>query len=281
MRTRSKKENNYTVFRALLVVSVLMSMLYIGAACSEAVGPTKLRVGATPVPHSEILGLVEPVLKDKGIFLEIIEFTDYVTPNLALNDGDIDANYFQHIPYLEEFAGDRGLDITYIARVHIEPIGAYSKKVSKIEDLKDKAKIGIPNDPTNGGRALSLLQEAGVIKLADEAGITATKYDIIENPKNVQIIELEAPQLPRSLEDLDLAVINSNYALEAGLVSTRDALILEDADSPYVNVLAVRTKDKDKVALRELAKALTSDAVSEFISEKYSGSIVPAFGLEF
>lgn len=281
MKKELRSKNTYPVIRANLVALVLMLVLCGGAASSEAVAPTKLKVGATPVPHAEILELVKPILEDEGILLEVIEFTDYVTPNLALNDGDIDANYFQHIPYLEEFSEDRGLDVTYIARVHIEPMGAYSKKVEDLNDLKNKAKVGIPSDPTNGGRALLLLQRAGIIKLDDTAGITATKYDIISNPKNIQVIELEAAQLPRSLEDLDLAVINSNYALEAGLVSTRDALIIEDENSPYVNVLAVRTKDMDNAALRELAKALTSDAVAEFIREKYPGSVVPAFGLEF
>lgn len=281
MNKKPRCKRNHSMFRDLLVAFVLMLVLCAGGASSEAVAPTKLKVGATPVPHSEILEIIKPILKDKGILLEVIEFTDYVTPNLALNDGDIDANYFQHIPYLEEFAEARRLDITYIARVHIEPMGVYSKKVKDLKDVKNKAKVGIPSDPTNGGRALLLLQKAGIIKLDDKAGIAATKYDIISNPKNIQIIELEAAQLPRSLEDLDLAIINSNYALEAGLISTRDALIIEDADSPYVNVLAVRTKDKDKTALIELAKALTSDTVAEFIREKYPGSVVPAFGLEF
>lgn len=281
MKKEPRCKNNHSVFPNLLVAFMLMLVLCAKGASSEAVAPTKLKVGATPVPHGEILEIVKPILKDKGILLEVIEFTDYVTPNLALNDGDIDANYFQHIPYLEEFAEARRLDITYIARVHIEPMGVYSKKVKDLKDLNNKAKVGIPSDPTNGGRALLLLQKAGVIKLDDKAGITATKYDITSNPKNVQIIELEAAQLPRSLEDLDLAIINSNYALEAGLISTRDALIIEDADSPYVNVLTVRTKDKDQTALKELAKALTSGTVAEFIREKYPGSVVPAFGLEF
>ncbi len=281
MKKRLRNKNNHSVLRALVAISMLMSVLWAGVGSSEAVTPTKLKVGATPVPHSEILEIVKPVLKEKGILLEVIEFTDYVTPNLALNDGDIDANYFQHIPYLEEFAEARRLDITYIARVHIEPMGAYSRKVKDLNDLKNKARVGIPSDPTNGGRALLLLQRAGIIKLDDKAGITATKYDIISNPRNIQIIELEAAQLPRSLEDLDLAIINSNYALEAGLISTRDALIIEDANSPYVNVLAVRTKDKGRAALQELARVLTSDAVAKFIEEKYPGSVVPAFGLEF
>lgn len=267
--------------KTLIAFLVATLVLWVGGASSQALAPVELKVGATPVPHSEILEVVKPILKEKGISLKVIEFTDYVTPNLALNDGDIDANYFQHIPYLEEFASARRLDITYMARVHIEPMGAYSKKVKDLDDLTNRAKVGIPNDPTNGGRALLLLERAGVIELDDEAGITATKYDIISNPKNLQIIELEAAQLPRSLEDLDLAIINSNYALEAGLVPTRDALIIEDANSPYVNVLAVRTKDIDNEALRELAMALTSEQVAKFIEENYPGSVVPAFGLDF
>lgn len=252
-----------------------------GAGAGTGASTVKLRVGATPVPHAEILEQVKPLLAAKGISLEIVEFTDYVTPNLALAEGDIDANFFQHIPYLEQFARDRRLAITYIAKVHIEPMGAYSKKIKDIKDLRDRAKIGIPNDPTNGGRALLLLQRAGLIKLDPKAGITATKFDITSNPKNLQIVELEAAQLPRSLEDLDLAVINSNFALEAKLVPTRDALFIEDSQSPYVNVLAVRTSDKDNPALRELAQALTSPQVAGFINKTYPGSVVPAFGLEF
>jgi D-methionine transport system substrate-binding protein len=267
--------------KTLVVALMLMLVLCAGGASSEAVEPMKLRIGATPVPHAEILEIAKPILEAKGIQLEVIEFTDYVTPNIALDDGDIDANYFQHIPYLEDFAEARRLNITYIARVHIEPMGAYSKKVKNLDDLKNKAKVGIPSDPTNGGRALLLLERAGIIELDKNAGIAATKYDIVSNPRNIQVIELEAAQLPRSLEDLDLAVINSNYALEAGLVATRDALIIEDANSPYVNVLAIRTKDKDNAALKELAKVLTSDAVAEFIKANYPGAVVPAFGLEF
>jgi D-methionine transport system substrate-binding protein len=160
--------------KTLIAFLVATLVLWVGGASSQALAPVELKVGATPVPHSEILEVVKPILKEKGISLKVIEFTDYVTPNLALNDGDIDANYFQHIPYLEEFASARRLDITYMARVHIEPMGAYSKKVKDLEDLTNRAKVGIPNDPTNGGRALLLLERAGVIELDDEAGITAT-----------------------------------------------------------------------------------------------------------
>lgn len=271
---------------ALALALAFALALALACACAPGVGAAgtstiKLKVGATPVPHAEILEQVKPILAAKGISLEIIEFTDYVTPNLALADGDIDANFFQHIPYLEQFARDRRLDITYIAKVHIEPMGAYSKKIKNIKDLRDKARVGIPNDPTNGGRALLLLQRAGLITLDKNAGITATKFDITTNPKNLQIVELEAAQLPRSLDDLDLAVINSNFALEAKLVPTRDALFIEDSHSPYVNVLAVRTGDKNNPALKELARALTSQQVAAFINKTYPGSVVPAFGLEF
>jgi len=256
-----------------LVGLVVFAMMCAGAVAAPA---TRLKVGATPVPHAEILEAVKPILAAKGITLEIIEFTDYVTPNLALNDGDIDANFFQHVPYLESFAKDRRLNITYLAKVHIEPMGAYSRRVRSIKDLPNKAKVGIPNDPTNAGRALLLLQKAGLIGVDKKAGITATIFDIVSNPKNLQIIELDAAQLPRSLEDMDLAIINSNFAMEAKLVPTKDALFMEDSDSPYANVLAIRNVDKGNPALRELAQALISKEVAEFIARKYQGSVVPA-----
>lgn len=267
--------NTASIFLAGLVVFAVM---WGGTVAAPA---AKLKVGATPVPHAEILEVVKPILAAKGIALEIIEFTDYVTPNLALNDGDIDANFFQHVPYLESFAKDRRLNITYLAKVHIEPMGAYSRRVRSVKDLPNKAKVGIPNDPTNSGRALLLLQKAGLIGVDKKAGITATVFDIVSNPKNIQIIELDAAQLPRSLEDMDLAIINSNFALEAKLVPTKDALFIEDSDSPYANVLAIRNVDKSNPALRELARALTSKEVADFIDSKYKGSVVPAFGLNF
>ncbi len=261
----------------------LVGLVVLGMMCGSAVaGSTaRLKVGATPVPHAEILEVVKPILAAKGITLEIIEFTDYVTPNLALNDGDIDANFFQHVPYLESFAKDRRLNITYLAKVHIEPMGAYSKRVGSVKDLPNKAKVGVPNDPTNAGRALLLLQKAGFISVDKKAGIAATIFDIVDNPKNLQIIELDAAQLPRSLEDMDLAIINSNFAMEAKLVPTKDALFIEDSDSPYANVLAIRNVDKANPALRELAQALTSKEVAAFIAKEYQGSVVPAFGLNF
>jgi D-methionine transport system substrate-binding protein len=236
-----------------------------------------IKVGASPVPHAEILEVVKPILEKEGINLEIVEFTDYVQPNLKLAEKELDANYFQHIPYLEEFSKEHNLDLTYIAKVHIEPMGAYSQKIKNLGELKEGATVAIPNDPTNAGRALLLLQTAGLIKLKPDAGIKATVGDIVENPKGLKITELEAATLPRVLPDVDLAVINTNYALEAGLVPTKDALIIEDANSPYVNVLVVRKGDESRPELKKLAEALNSPEVKKFIEEKYQGAVVPAF----
>ncbi|SHM15665.1 D-methionine transport system substrate-binding protein [Caldanaerovirga acetigignens] len=236
-----------------------------------------IKVGASPVPHAEILEVVKPILEKEGINLEIVEFTDYVQPNLKLAEKELDANYFQHIPYLEEFSKEHNLDLTYIAKVHIEPMGAYSQKIKNLGELKEGATVAIPNDPTNAGRALLLLQTAGLIKLKPEEGIKATVGDIVENPKGLKITELEAATLPRVLPDVDLAVINTNYALEAGLVPTKDALIIEDANSPYVNVLVVRKGDESRPELKKLAEALNSPEVKKFIEEKYQGAVVPAF----
>jgi len=236
-----------------------------------------IKVGASPVPHAEILQVVKPILEKEGIELQIVEFTDYVQPNLKLAENELDANYFQHIPYLESFSKEHNLSLTYTAKVHIEPMGAYSQKIKSLDELKDGATVAIPNDPTNGGRALLLLQRAGLVKLNPDAGINATVNDIVENPKNLKITELEAATLPRVLPDVDLAVINTNYALEAGLVPTKDALVIEDANSPYVNVLVVRQGDESRPELQKLAEALTSDEVKKFIEEKYQGAVVPAF----
>jgi len=236
-----------------------------------------LKVGATPVPHSEILNFVKPQLEKEGIILEIIEFTDYVTPNLALNDGDLDANFFQHEPYMETFARERGIELYNAGNVHVEPLGLYSNKIVSIEELKDGATIAIPNDPTNGGRALILLDSKGIIKLKDDAGLEATERDIAENPKNLKFRPIDAAQLPRTLDDVDAAIINTNYALEAGLNPSRDALIIEGDDSPYANIITVRPEDKDNEAIKKLVKALQTEEVKKFIEEQYGGSIVPAF----
>lgn len=236
-----------------------------------------LNIGATPVPHAEILEFIKPLLLEEGIQLKITEFTDYVTPNLALTDGDIDGNFFQHAPYMESFAEDHGLDLKAVAKTHVEPLGLYSKKITDIKDLKEGSKIAIPNDPTNGGRALILLEYHGLIELAEDAPLTATEKDITSNPNNFEFIPLDAPQLPRSLDDVDAAIINTNYALEADLNPVRDALIIEDANSPYANILAVLTKNENDPLIQSLIKVLNSPETKEFIETKYEGAIVPAF----
>lgn len=259
--------------RNLIITSLLLLVLLSTQVGSAAT----LKVGATPVPHAEILEFVVPILEQEGISLEVVEFTDYVRPNLALNEGELDANFFQHVPYLESFNHDAGTDLVELVGVHVEPLGVFSTKYATLEELPAKATIAIPNDATNGGRALLLLQTAGIIELHPEAGITPTIFDIRENKGQLRFTELEAAQLSRSLADVDAAVINGNYALQADLNPTRDAIFLEGAESPYVNVIAVRPDDVDNSALAQLAQALTSDAVRSFILEKYEGAVVPVF----
>ena len=235
-----------------------------------------LKVGVSPVPHAEILGAVKDKLAKEGINVEIIEFTDYVQPNLALNDKNLDANYFQHKPYLDEFARSRNLKLVSAGAIHLEPMSVFSKKIKDLKDLPDGARVAIPNDPTNGGRALLVLQSAGLIKLRDGALITATPQDITENKKNLQFSELEAPQLPRSLEDADISVININFALEAKL-NPKDAIFTESSDSPYANIVAVREGDETRPEIKKLIEALTSQESKDFIEKKYNGAIKAAF----
>ena len=269
-------------------VWALAGLLALGALVAGCSGEKKeaaqssdkkvvLKVGATPVPHAEILNEIKPLLAKDGIDLQIIEFTDYVKPNLSLNDKEIDANFFQHEPYLKKFAADRKLDLVNLVAVHIEPMGVYSKKLKDIKSVPDGAKVAIPNDPTNGGRALNILAKAGLIKLKDGVGISATVGDIVENPKNLKITEAEAAMLPRTLDDVDLAVINSNFAMEAKLNPTKDALFIEPKDSPYANIVAVRKGDENRKEIQALQKALTSPEVKKFIEEKYNGAVIPAF----
>jgi D-methionine transport system substrate-binding protein len=236
-----------------------------------------LSVAASAVPHAEILEFVKPALAKQGVELKIKVFTDYVQPNVQVAEGRLDANFFQHQPYLDEFNKSRGSQLTSIAGVHIEPFGAYSSKIKNLADLPQGANVVIPNDATNGGRALLLLAKAGIITLKDGAGITATVKDIATNPKAIKVRELEAATLPRVLNQVDLALINTNYALEAKLNPTKDALIIEGSDSPYVNILVVSSARKDDPALQKLAKALHSPEVKAFINEKYQGAVVPAF----
>lgn len=260
------------------LLSVATIALAVGlTGCGSKGNSNKVVVGATSVPHAEILKIVQPILKEKGIDLVIKEFSDYTVINVALNDKQIDADFFQHVPYMEDFAQKKGIELVSVAKVHVEPMGAYSKKVKSIDEIKDGATVAIPNDSTNEGRALLLLQKQGLIKLKDEAGLSQTPKDIVENPKNLKFNELDAAQLPRILEDVDFAVINTNFALEGKLNPVKDALFMEDKNSPYANILAARPDNKDSKAVQELAKALQSEEVKNFLEEKYKGAIVPAF----
>lgn len=247
-------------------------------ASSAASGAKTLKVGATAVPHAEILEAAKPLLEKEGITLEIVEFNDYVQPNLALNDKELDANFFQHEPYLKNFMDEhKEVKLKNAAGIHIEPMGVYSKKITKLDELKDGATIAIPNDPTNGGRSLLLLEKAGIIKLKEGVGEKATVGDIAENKKNIKFQEVEAAQVPRTLDDVDAAVINSNFAMQVNLDPTKDAMFIEDSTSPYVNIIAVREGDENRPEIQALIKVLHSDEIKQFITEKYKGAVVPAF----
>ncbi|MGG4606133.1 MetQ/NlpA family ABC transporter substrate-binding protein [Paenalcaligenes sp. Me131] len=257
-----------------LVASALVTALGLGASLANA---EKLSVAATPVPHAELLEFVAPQLAKEGVELDIKVFTDYVQPNQQVWDGAIDANFFQHKPYLDTFNGEHNINLVSVGLVHVEPFGAYSKKIKTIEELKDGALIALPNDPSNGARALLLLQQQGLITLKDPSNILATSRDIAENPKKLKFKEIEAATLPRILPDVDLALINTNYALEADLNPLEDALFIEGAESPYANLVAVKAGNEEKDAVKKLIQALNSEETRAFIQEQYKGAIVPAF----
>lgn len=272
---------------SLLLVTLFM-LVFAVAGCGKSEAPaadkgadksakTVLKVGATAVPHAEILEVVKPLLEKEGIDLQIVEFSDYVQPNLAVSDKELDANFFQHTPYLEKFTAERGLKLVSVAGIHIEPMGVYSKKIKKLDELAEGSSVAIPNDPTNGGRALALLAKAGLITLKDGVGINGTVADVVQNSKKLNFKELEAAQIPRSLDDVTVAVINTNYALEAKLVPSKDALFIEQSDSPYVNILVARQGDENRPEIQKLVKAMKSEEVKKFINEKYKGAILPAF----
>ena len=252
-----------------------------GESSAEASGELQtITVGASPAPHAEILAAAKDILKEKGYDLVIKEYTDYVQPNLALEAGDLDANYFQHLPYLEQFNAERGTKLVSAAAIHYEPFGIYAGKTASLDELKDGATVAVPNDATNEARALLLLEAQGLIKLKDGAGLNATKNDIVTNDKKLDIKEIEAAQVPRSLQDVDIAVINGNYAIEAGL-KVADALAAEDSKSiaatTYGNVIAVKEGSEKNDAILALIDAITSDEVKQFIDEKYEGAVVPFF----
>ncbi|PWC90279.1 dioxygenase [Azospirillum sp. TSH100] len=257
----------------------LASLLAGAATMAIAFGASAetIKVGVTAGPHAQILEAVKPIAAKDGLDIQILEFTDYVIPNQALAGGDLDANSFQHQPYLDNQVKDRGFDLVSVGKTVVYPIGIYSKKVKSLEELPTGAKFAIPNDPTNGGRVLLLLQAKGLIKLKDGGTLKASPIDIVENPKKLEIVELDAAQLPRSLDDVTAAAINTNFALEAGIDPVKDAIARESADSPYANVIAVRKADKDKPWVAKLVKAYNSPEVKEFILTKFKSAVVPAF----
>ncbi|MGG4776165.1 ABC transporter substrate-binding protein [Alcaligenaceae bacterium 429] len=257
-----------------LVASALVTALGLGASLANA---EKLSVAATPVPHAELLEFVAPQLAKEGVELDIKVFTDYVQPNQQVWDGAIDANFFQHKPYLDTFNGEHNINLVSVGLVHVEPFGAYSKKIKTLDELKEGALIALPNDPSNGARALLLLQQQGLITLKDPSNILATSRDIAENPKKLKFKEIEAATLPRILPDVDMALINTNYALEADLNPLEDALFIEGAESPYANLVAVKAGNEEKEAVKKLIQALNSEETRAFIQEQYKGAIVPAF----
>lgn len=256
-----------------------------GSASGAPASLETITVAAVPTPHAEVLNdVVAPLLEAEGYKLVVKEFTDYVLPNTATEQGEVDANYFQHKPYLDNFNDEQGTHLVDVAAVHYEPFGLYAgkdKSLTSLDDLPEGALVAVPNDATNEARALLLLQDAGLIKLDESAGLTATKADIVENPRNLDIRELEAAQTALSLEDVDIAAINSNYALEAGLNVAKDAIVTEAADSEaaqtYANLLVVKEGNEANPGIQALAKALNSDEVRDYINNTYEGAVLPIF----
>ena len=259
--------------RFIAVLAVLAVSLLAGTALAQ----DKIKVGTTAGADVEILEKARDVAAKNGLTVEIIEFSDYVRPNLALVDKEVDVNSFQHMPYLESFNKERNLGLISLGTTYVSPIGFFSKKIKSLDELKAGDTLAIPNDPTNGGRALLLLQKAGFIKLKDEAGLTATPFDIVENKLNLKIVELDAAQTPRALDDVAASAINNTFAIPAGLTPIKDAIYLEDSDSPYVNVVVARPADKDNPLYKKFVEAYQSQEVADFIIQRFEGSTLPAF----
>lgn len=261
--------------RTLLKTSALV--LALAAANLASAQDKPLKIGVTAGPHAQIIEQVKKIAEKDGLKIQIVEFSDYVQPNAALAAGDLDANSYQHKPYLDQQVKDRGYKIVPVGYTVNFPIGIYSKKVKALGELKDGARVGIPNDPTNGGRVLLVFQDKGLIKLKPDAGLKATPLDVVDNPKKIKFVEVDAAQLPRTLDDLDASAINTNYALSAGLTPAKDAIAQESAKSPYVNLLAVREQDKDKPWVAKLVKAYQSAEVKQFIQTEFKGSVIAGF----
>lgn len=257
----------------MLRLTTLVSAL----ALSTAAMAEDITVGVSPGEHGEIMEKVAEVAAPLGLNIEIIEFSDYVVPNQALADGDLDANSFQHRPYLENQMTDRGFALVEVGTTITTPMGIYSSRIDSLDDLPEGAQVAIPNDPTNGGRALLVLQDQGVIGLAPETGLVPSPLDVTENPKNLRFLELDAAQLPRTLADADIAIINTNYALASGLSPREDAIAMEKADSPYVNIIVVQEGRQDEPWVQTLVKAYQSPEVKAFIDEKYEGAVITSW----
>ena len=258
---------------ALIAVAALSVSALTGCGSKGADDKT-IKVAATAVPHAEILEQAKPLLAEQGYTLEVQVFDDYVQPNEVVESGEFDANYFQHIPYLDDFNTTRGTHLVSVTGVHIEPMGIYAGKSGSLDNLPDGASVAVPNDATNEGRALLLLEAQGLIKLADDSNLSSTPKDIVENPKNLTFTEVEAATVPSIVSEVDIAVINSNYAMGAGFNPVEDALALEASDSPYVNVLVCKEGNENNEAIQALAEALHSDTVKNFITENYGGAVV-------
>ena len=270
---------------SLLLVGVLTAVLFLvgcgndtkkeSAAKTDAKGP--ITIGVTAGPHAEVMDFVKQEAAKQGVELKVVEFSDFVQPNVALDNKELDMNSFQHQPYLDNMVKDRGMKLVTIGKSILLPMGLYSSQVKDLKDLPEGASIAIPNDPTNGGRALLLLQQAGIVKLKEGLGVKATVADIIANPKNVKIQELDAAQIPHSIKDVTLAAVNTNYALQAKLNPLKDALVIENKDSLYANVIVVREADKDNARYKKVVEIYNSPAVKKFVEEHFKGTIVPAF----
>lgn len=276
----SAKSRLTSLLGGVAACGLALALVACGGGNAAPSADTTIRVGASPSPHAEILAQVKDELSEQGYTLEVVEYNDYIQPNVALSEGDLDANYFQHKPYLDDYNAENGTDLVDAGAIHFEPMGLYAGKSSDLANVPDGAKIAVPSDATNEARALLLLQDQGIIKLRDGAGLSATKNDIVENPHNVEIVELEAANIPHTLQDSDFGIVNGNYALAAGL-DTSSALVTESADSEaaktYANLVVCRPDNADSDKVKALVAALQSETVRSYIEQTYSGVVVPVF----
>ena len=271
--------------KLFLLGSVVLSLALTGcggAKKEEAEAPAdadnKIVIGVSPTPHGEIIEGLKPEFEKEGLDVEVVNFDDYIQPNLQLEAGDLDANYFQHKPYLDSFVEERNIEnLDVLGYVHIEPMALYSDKYKSVEEIEDGAEIIIPNDPSNGARALILLEDAGLIKLKDKTNLNSTEKDIAENPKNLKFTAMDAPSIAQVYKDAGAAVINSNFAIGQGLAPTKDSIFLESTDSPYANLVAIRKEDAEKEKFQKFLKVINSDAAKKLIEEKFEGAVIPAF----